>query len=53
MKLFHELDRRGYWPRYRLPKVAGCLLIGLLAMTALVGLFVFLLLPRVIISLTV
>ena len=41
MHVVQDLHERGYLPRYRLPKVAGCLLSALLVLTVFVGVLIF------------
>ena len=41
MHIVQALHERGYLPRYRLPRVAGCLLSALLVLTVFVGVLIF------------
>ena len=41
MPVLQALHERGYLPRYRLPRVAGCLLSALLVLTVFVGVLIF------------
>ena len=41
MHVVQDLHERGYFPRYRLPRVAGCLLSALLVLTVFVGVLIF------------